>query len=107
MANKHTALREVTRNADEIQTTFIGFLLDGRVIEIGDINHKPNREHTRLIVAAVNYHHRLREALDKLSEVVDAGPEYKVSMAKERIAAVEQARALLAELDNLEHRGHE
>lgn len=112
MTNEHTELQEVTRNADEIQTTFIGFLLDGRVIEVGDINHKPNRENTRRIVTAVNYHHRLREALEDCRRTVEAthkarigGGDLNQALAAQEIAE-RKADALLAELGNLEDRGH-
>lgn len=96
--SEHDKLVEVTRNADEIQTTFIGFLMDGRVIEIGDINHKPNRDNTRRIVTAVNSHQDLVNALQKTChQLAYLSQQNGKKMGDPRVE--ESARTLLAALE--------
>lgn len=60
----------------------------------------------KLIVKSVNYHHRLREALDELARrvlsVVHPYPSEDTEQYREETDLVEQARDLLAELDNME-----
>ena len=93
MTNKHSELPWKARSAEDTNWWFI--LEDKDGLEIGSGDGGLEECDAQLIVTAVNYHHRLREALQKcIDDAADIGYEAVYH---------DDIRTLLAEIYNLEN----